>query len=97
MFIFADPLDILGVLRHHVSQKKAGDGPPPKSERKTKVMKPKRGEVQVGDTLLCGGTPHKVVKVARGRLADRYRFEDANRMRGGDRWYDAWECKVARF
>lgn len=60
-------------------------------------MKPKRGEVQVGDTLLCGGTPHKVVKVARGRLADRYRFEDANRMRGGDRWYDAWECKVARF
>ena len=61
------------------------------------MMKPKHGEVKVGDTLLWGGTPHKVTAVSRGKLADRYRFEDAHQMRGGDRWYDAWECKVVRF
>ena len=58
-------------------------------------MKPKRGEVKEGDILLWGGEPHKVVRVSRGRLTVRYRFEDARKMRGGDRWYDAWECRKA--
>lgn len=59
--------------------------------------RPKHGEITVGDSLMVAGSSHKVVKVYRGKLVDKYKFEDGNKIRGGDRWYDAWECRKIQY